>query len=1236
MDYARFGLHCPAFEETANAAFYCPCTSHKKVVDEAIDGLRNAPGVWLVIGQAGAGKTMLSRHLLERLDRNQRALCLTAAPGGWNSVSKRLVDGFLLDVSTDNQSRRLARVARCIANRGTEGTRYVTIIDDAHHLSTANLAEITELMSRLRRSGGRLAILLLARPAIEQNLAAVPADRMTDLVIRTQPLIPLQRHEIAAYVRHRLRAAGNAPADLFTDTAIEAVAALTETTPRNINAVCDQALERAADQGYHHVSDVLIREAIAARESDNTKAPATGEVAKQLGTILGDAPEQLARMRSAVERLENRASAAVARTGKQLAEMKDQSVRQVHVRANSAKDTQQRTPSTTDTDQASDRLAQFCDRFAEVSESCEQRIALLVTSLDAAHAVHDKLEALGESVSSLVDDAAKSVADERERAKAMFDELRARREELTILLESAGKTQAVQLAQANERSQEQITRIRQSVHDTGAHWDGVRTDINAQVSQARQLIERIERKIDAQKKQLDEIREIERRCAQQAGDAASRVETLTAGLNRAAATTAELDKAHRQAHTATETADAAAANLTRIIARTDETRSRAAHSAEQANHAAQTADKTRTALRDYVERADRVADTIGDVEKTAAERLDAIVHAAEQRIKSSVDQAVARIASLGRGTDQARRNLEKQHEVVTTQLAHAAEQIAAARRNATEALEPIITGAAQGARQIDQARQAALTALDESQTASINAVDHARQTALTALGESQTAAINTVEQAGRAATGSLHDAQRTTCTAIENTTRTGLQTIENAAGKSANDLQQTAERSTLESLKRLSAAAGRHMAQISAHGDKSRQEFSRLAAQTTASVQSAADRAAGSVKRMVESAQTNTDKCAAALASRIDQAQAHRRDLEKTNDTAERRRQEVIVVTQALAGTLDDARKCKEAVDCLIRDVWSMASTVEARTRTLTSLSEQALARNESLRDTIARTRNPATQLNEAIAHAGKTANALGAQTRGTQKAALEFTRRIDQARHINESLQSLCASGDGVRQALQQRYQELTDAIALAESAIESIRNDAATIQATAQRVEQLSGRTDQVQSQLVTVQQALKEPVGIIRDAKAQAEELHGVSLSVKRVFAAVSQATLDANERIKALHALLSGSQQAGAMLEQWITEANHVQRRLLGAISDAPAVNQTHPAVVIPDASDQPLPEILKAAAKNRTADPTRSPAPARNAQPRPAAKSARLSPDDIRQMIADAQSRARDKQLSTMK
>ena len=112
---------------------------------------------------------------------------------------------------------------------------------------------------------------------------------------------------------------------------------------------------------------------------------------------------------------------------------------------------------------------------------------------------------------------------------------------------------------------------------------------------------------------------------------------------------------------------------------------------------------------------------------------------------------------------------------------------------------------------------------------------------------------------------------------------------------------------------------------------------------------------------------------------------------------------------------------------------------------------------------------------------------------------------------------------------------------------------------QALGTRVHELRVKTEQIEE---LVADATARPVELIAAAQTEAAQLERVCQAVRKVFAGLSNASLEAKQRVDVIEKLSQQTDRASLTLQEWIEEAVRVQGRLERTLDRAPSIRQTH--------------------------------------------------------------------------
>ncbi len=189
-------------------------------------------------------------------------------------------------------------------------------------------------------------------------------------------------------------------------------------------------------------------------------------------------------------------------------------------------------------------------------------------------------------------------------------------------------------------------------------------------------------------------------------------------------------------------------------------------------------------------------------------------------------------------------------------------------------------------------------------------------------------------------------------------------------------------------------------------------------------------------------------------------------------------------------------------------------------------------------------------------------------QTRGHEVAG-EIEDSIDKAAKIRDDLATRTERAIQSSHETAQMLAALTERRELLEGSDETLREFLECAEQVRIKLHQTQTRADAFQHQLNSM---LASPQKIVSDAKTQAAQLESVCAAVRKVFAGLSQASLQANRDITKftkvsreangrLTQISADTMRAGQSLREWVDEAVHVQARLAKSLAQAPPLTQT---------------------------------------------------------------------------
>ena len=234
------------FENVSDDRFYYPSETHQGALLKLRYAIESRRGAALLAGPSGSGKTLLVRALRKQLSETYSPLLHIVFPQmPAAELLRYIADG--LDTTSDaaaaggaQVSDSVQRIERALADNASAGHHAVIVIDEAQLLAETGALETMRLLLNFETDAQpNLTLLLVGQTSL---LPAI--DRMGGLEERLGVKTLLRAftaEETAAYVNHRLRAAGSTDT-IFQSETVDVIHALSHGIPRRINRLCDLAL----------------------------------------------------------------------------------------------------------------------------------------------------------------------------------------------------------------------------------------------------------------------------------------------------------------------------------------------------------------------------------------------------------------------------------------------------------------------------------------------------------------------------------------------------------------------------------------------------------------------------------------------------------------------------------------------------------------------------------------------------------------------------------------------------------------------------------------------------------------------------------------------------------------------------------------------------------------------------------------------------------------------------------
>jgi general secretion pathway protein A len=255
-----FGLRERPFDLSPNPRFLFLSRGHKEALTHLRYGLSGRPGLTVLVGEAGTGKTTLVRAALQSIE-GSKVVHLSNPTLTRNEFYEYLASeyGFSKDAAT-SKTTFIREMAQALAHSSPGSGMLALVVDEAQSIPHELLEEIRLLTNTEGTSGNTVAIAMVGQPELADRLDEPGLRQLKQRIALRCELSPLDLNETAAYVAARVRVAGGRPDVLFTRDAILTIFEHSLGIPRTISVLCDNALVNGFASDVKPVGRQIVEE----------------------------------------------------------------------------------------------------------------------------------------------------------------------------------------------------------------------------------------------------------------------------------------------------------------------------------------------------------------------------------------------------------------------------------------------------------------------------------------------------------------------------------------------------------------------------------------------------------------------------------------------------------------------------------------------------------------------------------------------------------------------------------------------------------------------------------------------------------------------------------------------------------------------------------------------------------------------------------------------------------------
>ena len=256
MFEAHFGLREKPFRKTPDPRYLFLNEAYEEALEQLLYAVEERD-LALLTGEVGAGKTLLSRALVDRLgDRCEVGMILNP-----RLSPRQFLRTVASEIGVSEPRYHAADLLEQIHDRLLELDEAkrpaLLIVDEAHLIpSKATFEEIRLLTNFQLDDRNLIAIVLIGQPELRERLQHRAYRALTQRIGAQFHLTPLSEEDSAKYLRHRVRVAG-AERELFTSGALQVLHRAAGGLPRVLNHLATQALLEGLAQGAPRIDEEI-------------------------------------------------------------------------------------------------------------------------------------------------------------------------------------------------------------------------------------------------------------------------------------------------------------------------------------------------------------------------------------------------------------------------------------------------------------------------------------------------------------------------------------------------------------------------------------------------------------------------------------------------------------------------------------------------------------------------------------------------------------------------------------------------------------------------------------------------------------------------------------------------------------------------------------------------------------------------------------------------------------------
>jgi putative secretion ATPase (PEP-CTERM system associated) len=242
MYEAYYHLKAKPFQLSPDPRFFFSSKGHRRAMSYLVYGVHQGDGFIVITGEVGAGKTMLANILARELTSRNLVLAQVVSTHLTADDMVRMVAAAFGLPQENSKAVLLNKVGEFLLACHKQGKRALLVVDEAQNLPATSVEELRMLSNYTCAAQPLLQTFLLGQPEFRKTLRSPKMEQLSQRVIASCHLGPMDGTEIEGYIVHRLQTVGWRGDPSFSQDAVAAIYRHSGGIPRRINILCDRLL----------------------------------------------------------------------------------------------------------------------------------------------------------------------------------------------------------------------------------------------------------------------------------------------------------------------------------------------------------------------------------------------------------------------------------------------------------------------------------------------------------------------------------------------------------------------------------------------------------------------------------------------------------------------------------------------------------------------------------------------------------------------------------------------------------------------------------------------------------------------------------------------------------------------------------------------------------------------------------------------------------------------------------